>query len=165
VCDGARTLLSRHHVQGKHGPFLFRNVRICATDIDASNIFGAIVARGVYVEREIKRIPPEILSRYFSPDNEAGHFRISEEIRKAVTFQRHDLLSLKPIRKELGLIICKNVLLHFKETERINVIRMFHAALGNGGFFVTEQTQKMPRQVAGFFEPMVSNAQLLRKVG
>lgn len=147
------------------GHFLFRNVRIYATDIDKSSLFGAIIDRGVYAEKEIKRIPPEILGRYFSPDDEAGYFKISEEIRKTVIFQRHDLLSLKPIREELGLIICKNVLLHFKETERIDIIKMFHAALGNGGFFVTEQTQKMPRQVAGLFEPMVSNAQLFRKVG
>lgn len=60
--------------------------------------------------------------------------------------------------------MCKNVLLHFKERERINVIKMFHGALADGGFFVAEQTQKMPREIEGLFEPLVSNAQLFRKV-
>jgi chemotaxis protein methyltransferase CheR len=74
-------------------------------------------------------------------------------------------LTLEPVRKGFGLIVCKNVLLHFKEEERINVIRMFHDTLVEGGFFVTEQTQKMPVELESIFEPVVSNAQLFRKVG
>ena len=73
------------------GPFLFRNVRIFATDIDESNRFGAIIAQGVYAEEQVKRIPSELLSRYFSPNGGEGYLQISDEIRKAVIFQRHDL--------------------------------------------------------------------------
>jgi chemotaxis protein methyltransferase CheR len=42
---------------------------------------------------------------------------------------------------------------------------MFHAALMDNGFFATEQTQKMPWQLNRHFEPVVSNAQLFRKIG
>jgi chemotaxis protein methyltransferase CheR len=63
------------------------------------------------------------------------------------------------------LIVCKNVLLHFQPDERIEVIKMFHAALEKGGYFVTEQTQKLPKEVGHLFEPVVSNAQLFRKKG
>jgi len=146
------------------GHFLFRNVRIHATDIDESNRFGAIIARGVYAEVEIKRIPPEILSKYFSPNGGEGYFQISDEIRKAVTFQRHDLLSLEPIREELGLIVCKNVLLHFQPQERVDVIKMFHQTLSQGGYFVTEQTQKLPPETESLFRRVTNAAQLFQKV-
>jgi len=141
----------------------FGNVRIYATDIDESGHFGEIVNNGIYPKDQVKRIPKGIFERYFREDGKPDHFIIAEELRRCVEYQHHDLLSLKPIRKDLGLIMCKNVLLHFTEKERIEVIRMFHDALAKGGFFVTEQTQKMPRQVSRLFEPMVSNAQLFLK--
>ena len=145
------------------GNMLFRNVRIYGSDVDESGHFGDIIREGVYAEDQIKRIPKEILEQYFKPNGKPGRFILSEEIIKCVSFQWHDLLSLKPIREKLDLVVCKNVLLHFKKEERINVIRMFHDALGKGGFFVTEQTQKMPGQLTHLFEPVVSNAQLFQK--
>jgi len=146
------------------GKMIFRNLKIHGTDIDESNLFGDIISEGTYPEEQVKRIPADLLAKYFEPNGNPGQFRIIEEIRKCVSYQKHDLLSLTPIRKDLALIMCKNVLLHFKETERIKVIKMFYDALADDGFFVTEQTQKMPRQVAGLFEPVVLNAQLYRKV-
>jgi len=142
---------------------IFRNVKIHATDIDNSNLFGDIISRGVYPREQVQRIPKDIFEKYFSPADEPGHFILSEEIRKSVSFTKHDLLDLQPIRKGLNLILCKNVLLHFQESERIEVIRMFHDAL-EGGYLAMEQTQKMPEELEEYFEPVVSNAQLYRKV-
>jgi len=146
------------------GSMIFRNVRIEATDIDESGHFGDIIREGVYPEDQIKRIPEAIRARYFGPNGKAGQFKIADEIRNCVSYQTHDLLSLNPVRKDFGLILCKNVLLHFKEAERIEVIRMFHGALEIGGFFVTEQTQKMPAELAGLWERVISNAQVFRKM-
>ncbi len=142
----------------------FGNVRIHATDIDESGHFGEIIRKGAYPNDHVKRLPGEILKKYFEEDGSPGYFHIATDIRRCVEFERHDLLSLEPIRKDLGLILCKNVLLHFRESERIDVIRMFHSALAEGGFFVTEQTQKMPRQISYLFKPVTSNAQVFQKV-
>lgn len=147
------------------GDMIFRNVKIHATDIDGSNLFGKIISEGTYPRETVERIPKGIFNKYFEPAEKPNHFRIIEEIRKCIFFQKHDLLSLQPVRKDFTLIVCKNVLLHFKEEERINVVRMFYSALEKGGYFVSEQTQKMPRELEGMFEPVVSNAQLFRKVG
>lgn len=146
------------------GYMYFRNVRIRATDIDTSNLFGKTIAAGIYPREQLERIPREYFHKYFSPTDRPGFYQISEELRNAVIFQRHDLLSLKPIAQEMGMVICKNVLLHFGEEERIRVIRMFHDVLMDGGFFVTEQTQKLPPECRSLFEPVVTNAQMFRKV-
>ena len=145
------------------GHMLFRNLTIHATDIDLSNLFADIISKGLYLTSDLQRIPKEYLEKYFSANSDPKYLQISKEIRKSVQYQKHDLLTLKPIRKDFSLIVCKNVLLHFKESERIAVIRMYHDCLSEEGFFVTEQTQKLPSEVAPLFERVVSNAQLFRK--
>lgn len=145
------------------GPMIYRNIHIHATDIDISDRFGRIINCGVYPEDQVKRIPRDLLERYFRPAGEDGHFELIPEIRERVSFHRHDLLGLEPIRNNFGLIVCKNVLLHFGEPERINVIKMFHSALEEDGFLVMEQTQRLPLEVNGLFHPVVSHAQLFCK--
>jgi len=144
--------------------FLFRNVTIYASDIDASDQFGQIIARGVYPEEEIKRIPSTIRQKYFAKAESPDCYRLADEIRSCVSFVRHDLLSLKPVRTGFGLIVCKNVLLHFKEEQREDVIRMFHATLHEKGFLVMEQTQSMPSGVAHLFQEITPDAQVFRKL-
>ena len=145
------------------GHFLFRNVKICATDIDETNTFGGIIARGIYSDQETKRIPPEILGKFFSPNGSDGCLQISDELRRAVQFQQHDLLSLKPVREGFGLIVCKNVLLHFSPDERVEVIKMFHRTLAEDGYFLTERTQQLPAQTARLFRRVTSVGQLFQK--
>lgn len=145
------------------GHFLFRNVRIYATDIDESQHFGDVIAHGVYTGKEVGRIPADILARYFEPVSEPGHMRVCDEIRGAVRYQRHDLLTLQPFREGVGLIVCKNVLLHFTPDQRVAVLRMFHTALMPGGYLVTEQTQKLPPEIEPLFHRVSGAGQLFQK--
>jgi len=146
------------------GHFAFRNLRIDATDIDESNLFGKVISEGEYEEEILKRIPSELFKKYFQPSKKTKNFRLVDNIRRRVHFQRHNLLSLKPVGKDFSLIVCKNVLLHFQYKERIEVIKMFHNSLVQGGYFASEQTQKLPEEVSHLFERIVSDAQLFRKL-
>lgn len=145
------------------GHSLFRNVLIYATDIDGSD-FGGAIARGVFPEAELGRIPRDLFDKYFAPKGPSGYFQVSEELRRAVHFQRHDLLSLQPVREDLGLIVCKNVLLHLAPTQREDVVRMFHHALAKDGYLVMEQTQKLPFGTGRLFRRVTHAAQLYQKV-
>jgi len=145
------------------GKFLFRNVKIHATDIDEAD-FGTTIRMGEYPLEQLKRIPPEVREKYFRANGRPDTMIISDEMKAAVSFRRHDLLTLQPVRTNFGLIVCKNVLLHFKEEQRVEVIKMFHECLSDEGFLALEQTQKLPPELAGLFEPVVNNAQLFRKV-
>lgn len=143
--------------------FLFRNVRVFATDIDGANQFGEMISRGMYPCQELKRMPKNLLYRYFTPTDCSGYRMVEEELRAQVRFMQHDLLSLKPIRTGLSLILCKNVLLHFKEDDRIRVVEMFHNALRDGGFFATEHTQKLPKECEHLFSRVTERGQLFVK--
>lgn len=146
------------------GNMIFRNVNIHATDIDNSNLFEKIIQDGVYPVEQLRRIPHDIFTKYFEPAEKPNHFIITEEIRKCIEFKKHDLLTLQPVRKDNILVVCKNVLLHFTEKERIDVISMFYESLEKNGFFVIEQTQKIPAELEGMFERVVPNAQVFRRV-
>ena len=145
------------------GYMYFRNVRILATDIDESNRFEEIIAKGVYPEELIRRIPKDIFNRHFNSTEEVDCYQLKEVIRKSVTFQKHDLLALTPPGSEFGLILCKNVLLHFNDTQRLDVLKMFHGALAEGGYLALEQTQKLPPEAKHLFDPILSNAQIFKK--
>ena len=146
------------------GRFSFRNLRIDATDLDGSNLFGEIIGKGIYPREEVERIPTEILQKYFKALNGGSQFQIDEEIRNRLIFQKHDLLSLQPIGENFSLILCKNVLLHLQAPQRVEVIKMYHRSLTTGGFFATEQTQKIPAEVEHLFEQVTPDAQLFRKI-
>lgn len=142
--------------------YVFRNVQIHATDIDSS--FADQVASGVFPDHEVKRVPPEIIQKYFRPACQPGFVEIVPELRAKVNFSHRDLLSLCPVREGLSLIVCKNVLLHFDETQRINVVRMFHEALQPGGTLVMERTQKLPATLATRFRQVAPYDQVFRKL-
>lgn len=146
------------------GRFAFKNLYIQATDIDESNNFGEVIAKGDYPAEEVERMPRELFQKYLRPGRQPGFFQVIDEIRSRVSFQRHNLLSLQPVGNNFSLVLCKNVLLHFQPQERVEVIRMFHQALAPEGFFATEQTQKLPPEVAPFFKQVAGDAQVFRKV-
>ncbi|MBW1730405.1 MAG: chemotaxis protein CheR [Deltaproteobacteria bacterium] len=146
------------------GYYGFKRVKIFATDLDEENRrFGQIIAKAIYPEQSVKRIPRELLNKYFI-NKGSGLYRISDELKRCIVFQRHNLRSLEPVRTNFGLIVCKNVLLHFKERERIDIIKMFHQCLIPGGFFVTEQTQQLPMELSNLFMRVLPNVQLFQKL-
>ena len=146
------------------GYYEFKRLKIHATDLDEENHqFGRIIGEGIYPEESVKRIPKEIFRKYFSPNNKPGYFKIADEIIRCVSFQKHDLRTLQPIRDNFVLIVCKNVLLHLQESERIDVIKMFHNSLAPGGFLAVEQTQKIPAKTADLFMQVNPKVQLFHK--
>jgi chemotaxis protein methyltransferase CheR len=149
---------------GRLGQFAFRNLRIDATDIDETGQFGDIVRQADYPGGDLERMPSGILNQYFEPSGAAGRYRLTDRIRASVRFQRHDLLSLREIDSGFSLVVCKNVLLHFSHAQRVEVIKMFHRALGPGGYLVTEHTQKLPDEATPLFERVVAHGQLFRKL-
>ena len=146
------------------GYFAFKKVKIFASDIDnTSENFGNIIRNARYNGETIKRIPPEILSKYFTPINEGAEYQLVSEIKEAIEFQKHDLLSYQEIRSAMNVIMCKNVLLHFHEDQRVEVIKMFARALVEKGFLIMERTQEMPKETAHLFEQVTTMGQVFRK--
>lgn len=147
------------------GKFALRNVKIHAIDIDNENVdFGKTVTDGIYHKEHLQRIPADLFQKYFSPAEKEDYFIVSPELRNLVQFQKYDLLTLKPLRNDYSLVICKNVLLHFNYQQRIEVITMYHNMLLNGGLLIMENTQSMPVELSPKFKKLVDYAQLHEKI-
>lgn len=144
---------------------IFSSIHIYATDIDPNNKFESIIKKGSYPLDAIKKIPEKMFENNFVKDTDIPeNYLISKEIREHVIYIRHDLLSLKPIfERPFDIILCKNVLLHFTEQQNSEIINMFYHSLSNSGFFITEQTQKLPASSSKQFEQFISNARIYRK--
>jgi len=62
------------------------------------------------------------------------------------------------------MIICKNVLLHFTQEQRIDVLKMYHKSLMPGGYLVLERTQQLPPEVNDLFKPLSGEAQFFKAI-
>lgn len=148
----------------KMGYFAFKKVRIDASDIDENDTFGKIIQDGIYHIEDLKRIPEDIFKKYFHPvADRPDYYIIDDNIRSRVNFHKHNLLSLKPFANDYHLVFCKNVLLHFQPSERIEVIKMFHSSLVSHGLFATEQTQQLPEANQTHFELLATDANVYKK--
>lgn len=145
---------------------IFSRVQIYATDIDPNDRFENIIKKGSYPGEDLKKIPENMFLKNFYQDPDIqSNYIISEEIREHVQYSRHNLLSLEPvIENPFDVIVCKNVLLHFTERQVIEIISMFYRSLSNEGFFITEQTQKLPGSSLKQFLQFISNARVYKKI-
>jgi chemotaxis protein methyltransferase CheR len=147
------------------GHFAFENLQVDATDHDEGGDFGGIIERGLYPAAQVNRIPAALLEKYFQPINELKEvYEVDSKLRSKLNFKRHDLLSLIPLGQGYSMIVCKNVLLHFPEEQRIKVISMYHNALSPGGLLVMEHTQKLPEKLKESFCQATIEAQIYRKI-
>jgi chemotaxis protein methyltransferase CheR len=148
------------------GDMGFNTLYLDATDYDSENNFGDIVTAAEYKTEELQRIPAEIFKKYFEPaPGKPEYHKVIDRIRNRVFFKYNDLLQLQPVGSDYSLIVCKNVLLHFSYEQRIEVLKMYHRSLAPGGYFATENTQKIPSEINHLFEQVTPDAQLFRKAG
>jgi chemotaxis protein methyltransferase CheR len=146
------------------GRFAFKNIHIDATDIDEQDTFGETIQKACYPYDQLQRIPEQFFKCYFSPSNQEGHFRVIENLKEKVHFHKHNLLSFNSVGEGYTLIVCKNVLLHFTQQQRIEVLKMYHRSLMPGGYLVLERTQQLPPEVHHLFEPLSTEAQFFKSV-
>jgi len=147
------------------GRFSFQNLRLDATDIDEGGDFGKTIAAGKYPYDQLSRIPADLFTKYFSSvPNEQNMFEISTELRSRITFKKQNLLDLKAPGEGYAMIVCKNVLLHLSEEQRILVIKMFYASLAENGLLVMEHTQKLPAALNDHFKQATKEAQIYKKI-
>ena len=111
---------------------------IGATDCDDTVLQKA--KEGVYSLSSIKTVPDKYLNKYFNVQNEK--YYIKEELRKYLTFEKHDLLKDK-FPKQMDLIVCRNVIIYFKEGIKDQLYLKFYEALRPGGILFTGCTEQI----------------------
>lgn len=111
---------------------------ILATDLDELVI--AKAKEGAYIDRSIRDVPPEYIQRYFQVNN--GEYRVVDKLKKAVRFQKHNLL-LDPFPDKYDLIVCRNVMIYFTDDAKAVLYRKFAQALKPGGILFVGSTEQI----------------------
>ena len=145
-------------------PFASNNLRIDATDIEENSQFANTIASGMYASELLKGSPHQaLLAKYCRPAARAGYVEFDVAVRNRIFYQRHDLLSLRPIGDNFSLVVCKNVLLHLAYDQQVEVIKMFYKALSPGGYLALDELQELPAEVAPLFVRVRADGKLCRK--
>lgn len=111
---------------------------IIATDIDRTTLARAM--RGDrYNPSEVRQIPPALLARFFTRDQE-GLYTVSDDLRRHITFKQHDLLS-SPYERACDLICCRNVVIYFTDEAKNGIYRRFAESLVPGGLLFVGGTE------------------------
>lgn len=113
-------------------------VQILATDIDENVIARAKL--GIYPERSLNEVPDEMRKKYFT--QEGSFYKVSEEIKRTVSFKKQNLLS-DPFGGPFDLIVCRNVLIYFTEDAKDLLYRKFSDALRAEGIFFVGSTEQI----------------------
>ena len=93
-------------------------------DLIASDLNSQMIARaeeGLYSQFEVQRgLPIRRLVRNFT--QEGSNWRISENLRRMVTFRTFNLLDSYGWLMEMDVVFCRNVLMYFDRKTRVSVI-------------------------------------------
>ena len=103
--------------------------QVFATDIDSRAI--AVARRGVYPASIAVDVKPELLQRYFVP--EEGSYRVGKTIRDSIVYAEQNLIKDPPFSR-MDLISCRNVMIYMGGDLQKRVIPLFHYALKPNGF-------------------------------
>ncbi len=114
-------------------------VEIVATDLD--NHVLAHAKRGLYNERALAELPIHMKRKYFMQEGN-DVFRVSEEVKRKVSFKKHNLLA-DPFETECDLIVCRNVLIYFTEKAKEAVYHQFSHSLKSGGVLFVGSTEQI----------------------
>ena len=70
------------------------------------------------------------LARFFTKED--SHYRVMRELRDAVVFTVHDVLTDAPFSC-MDLICCRNLLIYLQQEAQHKILSFFHFALRDGG--------------------------------
>lgn len=113
-------------------------IKVIATDIDREALRKAVI--GIYNYKSLESLPKEFVLKYFKKEGEL--YKISDEIKKCVEFQHHNLL-VDPYPSNCDLIVCRNVLIYFTEEAKVGIYKKFNKALKVGGVLFVGSTEQI----------------------
>ena len=137
-------------------------VEILASDVSLDILETA--ARAIYEGRAVAELSDDRLRRFFLRGQGARHgfCRVSPEIRQLVTFRHFNLKGAEwPVPTELDAILCRNVLIYFTESERLEMLDRLASRLKVGGLLAVGNCEIFPDRPGKLIKHATS---LFRKV-
>src|SRR6188768_1946176 len=120
------------------------NIEIVGSDIDTRALKAA--AEGIYGDRALMRLSPEVIGRYFRPLADGNH-QIDDGLRDSIELTRVNLIDPQDMKqyRDFDLIFCRNVLIYFDDASRRQAAENLYDCLRPGGYICLGHSESMSR--------------------
>lgn len=116
------------------------DARILATDID-SNMLN-IGREGEYNTNDLEEIPAQY-KPYAKSGAKPGKLRISDDIKKLITFNQLNLLEGWPMKGPFDAIFCRNVVIYFDKPTKVKLFNRMADILKPGGWLYIGHSENL----------------------
>jgi len=136
---------------------------VLGTDIDRGAL--DLAREGVYRSTRTTSIEDELepigdVDAYVERTEEG--IRVAEDVRRRVTFERHDLVRDQP-KEGFDVVFCLNLLIYIDTDYKRAVVENVAQAVDPGGYVVLGKTERMPRPCRDAFEEVDANNRIYRR--
>lgn len=116
---------------------------VLGTDVNTDYLDAA--RRGVFHEWSLRRMVPWRREAHFVKLGD-GRYQVSNELRRRVTFYRHNLMQPAP-RAPQGagwdIILCRNVLIYFRDDSTKQVVTNFASSMQSDGYLMLGSSEQL----------------------
>lgn len=141
----------------KHRVKDFR-VTIYASDLDKNAL--AKARSGKYTCRMVQDVEERLLDRYFECENEL--YKVKNGVKALVHFEEQDLMN-PPMRRNVDLILCRNVMIYFSNEIQQKIYMHFHDSLKDGGYLISGKTETLRGEASAKFVDVNTKCRVYRK--
>jgi len=157
-CAGGEEPYSLALLLHEMGPLDF-SLSLLGTDISPDILRRA--GEGLYEPQRLAELPERMRERYFI--TEGNRYRLDENIRKMVRFQRHNIMTDDEFPPS-DLILCRNVLIYFSRQEQDRIVGHFARVLSTGGFLVLGRAENLMGGPRTLFESENARERIYRRL-
>ncbi len=120
------------------------HIEIVGSDIDSAALEAA--REGLFSQRALSKLPPDLLNRYFEAETGQGR-KIIDDLRESVIFTPANLVERGSVMAQgrFDIIFCRNLLIYFDEQSRSLAAQHLFEALAPGGYLALGHSESMAR--------------------
>ena len=120
------------------------DIKILASDISTRVL--AKASSGIYEEERVSQLPIDLVKRHFlrGKGPQAGKLQVRPQIARLVAFRRINLMDPTfPIRSQLDVIFCRNVMIYFDRPTQAKLMEKFFRYLRPGGYLFIGHSESL----------------------
>lgn len=120
------------------------DIKILASDISTRVL--AKASSAIYEEERVSQLPNDLVKRHFlrGKGPQAGKLQVRPQVARLVAFRRINLMdSTFPIRSQLDVIFCRNVMIYFDRPTQAKLMEKFFRYLRPGGYLFIGHSESL----------------------
>ena len=116
------------------------DTRLLATDISTRVLQHAL--KGVYMAEQVQPLPERWLKSHFK-QVDRDHYKVKDELKKAVIFRQFNLMNPFPFKKRFHVVFMRNVMIYFEEDVKYKIVEKVYDFMEPGGYLFIGTTEAL----------------------